>query len=124
MHDSILHDASYTGLIELKGPQLVLKSLLGSVSDLQGQGAGARRYSTGVRTCDTKMYKPKQYPFGFIGPVIIMWRPKEDATQNEEGEGAGKGEGEGAVPSPKSAKNNQKKPKRTKKQNSQSSVYQ
>lgn len=109
VHDSILHDASYNALIELKGAQVVLKSLLEAVCDLQGQGPGARRYITGARTCDIKMYKPRQYPFGFIGPMVVMWRPRErGAAQNEEGTE----EGESRVPHEKSLEMTHEKPRR------------
>lgn len=124
VHDSILHDASYNALIELKGAQVVLKSLLEAVCDLQGQGPGARRYITGARTCDIKMYRPRQYPFGFIGPVVVMWRPRErGAAQNEEGAD----EGEHHAPTEKSLEATQKKPRRKrgkKKQDGQLSVSQ
>lgn len=43
VHGSILHDASYYSLIELKGPEGVLQTILGSCCD--PQGPGAKRYA-------------------------------------------------------------------------------
>ena len=46
MHGSILHDVSYYSLIELRGPERVLKTLLELCCDPQGHGPGAKRYAT------------------------------------------------------------------------------
>ena len=43
VHGSILHDASYYSLIELKGSENVLNKLLEICCDPQGQGPGAKR---------------------------------------------------------------------------------
>ncbi|KAI0314024.1 POP1-domain-containing protein [Amylostereum chailletii] len=74
VHGSILHDASYYGLIELKGPHFILCHLLEQCSDLQGPGPGSKRYTTGVRACETALYRPNAYPFGMIGTVSLFWR--------------------------------------------------
>ena len=46
VHGSILHDASYFSLIELKGSENALRSLLETCCDPQGQGPGAKRSRT------------------------------------------------------------------------------
>ncbi|KAI0059540.1 POP1-domain-containing protein [Artomyces pyxidatus] len=74
VHGSILHDASYYGLIELSGPEHVLKTLLESCCDLQGQGPGAKRFLTGVRACETSLYGVNSYPFEYIGPIQLIWQ--------------------------------------------------
>ncbi|TFY75477.1 hypothetical protein EWM64_g8533 [Hericium alpestre] len=74
LHGSILHDASYWSLIQIAGPEHVLKALLESCCDPQGQGPGAKRFIGGVRACETVLYRPQSYPFGFIGPVTVIWR--------------------------------------------------
>lgn len=43
MHGAILHDASYFGLLELKGLQEVLKLILDSCCDAQMASPGAQR---------------------------------------------------------------------------------
>lgn len=43
MHGSILHDASYFGLIEMKGPEFVLKAMFDSCCDLQAPSPAAKR---------------------------------------------------------------------------------
>jgi len=43
VHGSILHDASYYGIIQLKGPEKILKDLLEICCDPQGHGPGAKR---------------------------------------------------------------------------------
>lgn len=92
MHGSILHDASYYSLIELKGSEKVLKTLLEACCDPQGQGPGAKRHEffsisrfktnvqhlrflTGARILDTHVYKPESYPFDLIAPITIIWKP-------------------------------------------------
>ena len=42
-HGSIIHDASYYGIIELKGPEHVLRGILEACCDLQGPSPGAKR---------------------------------------------------------------------------------
>lgn len=32
------------------------------------------RFMSGIRGCETGVYEVGSYPFGFIGPVFIMWR--------------------------------------------------
>ncbi|EKM51892.1 uncharacterized protein PHACADRAFT_127885 [Phanerochaete carnosa HHB-10118-sp] len=75
MHGSILHDVSYMGLIELKGPEKVLKALLDSCCDPQTASPGAKRFTTGARTCDTHLYKRGAYPFSLVAPITALWRP-------------------------------------------------
>ncbi|CAL1712921.1 unnamed protein product [Somion occarium] len=75
VHGSILHDASYHGFIELKGPEDVLRTILESCCDAQGPSPGAKRFLTGARACDTHFYKRGAYPFELIAPVTIIWQP-------------------------------------------------
>ncbi|ETW81747.1 RNase P [Heterobasidion irregulare TC 32-1] len=75
VHGSILHDASYYSLIQLNGPEVVLKALLERCCDPQLCGPGAQRYLTGAIACDTEFYQPNSYPFALIGPVTILWQP-------------------------------------------------
>ncbi|GLB38480.1 putative POP1-domain-containing protein [Lyophyllum shimeji] len=95
IHGSILHDASYYSLIELKGPEFILQKILDSCCDPHGPGPGSKRYSTGSRALETYIYKPRSYPFNLISPVTIIWKPppsspvsiveplEDDGQQNE-----------------------------------------
>ncbi|KAL0580130.1 Ribonucleases P/MRP protein subunit pop1 [Marasmius crinis-equi] len=94
-HHAILHDASYMGLIELKGPEATLISILKMVCDCQSTNPGSQRYIGGSRAGDFDFYEPAMYPYKFIGPTTIMWRPPP-ATQPQKvapGFGVKKGKG-------------------------------
>ena len=43
IHGSILHDASYMAVIELRGPEDSLKAIMETCCDPQGAGPGAVR---------------------------------------------------------------------------------
>ncbi|KAJ7645420.1 ribonucleases P/MRP protein subunit POP1-domain-containing protein [Mycena polygramma] len=75
VHGSILHDASYQAIIQIQGPEKIVRTVLENCCDLQGPGPGAKRFLPGARTIDTHIYEPAQYPFGLIGPATIFWRP-------------------------------------------------
>ncbi|KAL0960688.1 hypothetical protein HGRIS_005715 [Hohenbuehelia grisea] len=75
VHGSILHDASYMSLIELKGPQNVLELILKYCCDPQGAGPGTKRFVAGSRVNDTRIYTPDMFPHGLIAPASILWRP-------------------------------------------------
>ncbi|PBK74850.1 POP1-domain-containing protein [Armillaria solidipes] len=85
---SILHDASYQSLIELKGPQKVLTRIMDNCCDPQELSPGNRRYVLGARTLSTHIYPPTLYPRGLIAPITIMWRPftrgKPEAAEEPE----------------------------------------
>ncbi|KAJ7134557.1 NUC188 domain-containing protein [Mycena epipterygia] len=117
VHGAILHDASYQSIIQLQGPEKILRTVLDAACDLQGPGPGAKRYLPGARTIDTHIYEPGQYPFGLIGPATIFWQPispssksavpnniSEDATQASTtgSQKRGKGKGKAKEPSDKS----------------------
>ncbi|KDQ62383.1 hypothetical protein JAAARDRAFT_121761 [Jaapia argillacea MUCL 33604] len=71
-HSSILHDASYQSLIQLSGPQDLLKRMLEGCCDPQGVGPGAKRYLTGARVLETHFYEYEKYPFDLIAPITVM----------------------------------------------------
>ncbi|KAJ6512218.1 ribonucleases P/MRP protein subunit POP1-domain-containing protein [Mycena vitilis] len=75
VHGSILHDASYQSIIQIQGPEKIVRTVLKNCCDLQGPGPGAKRFLPGARTTDTHIYEAAQYPFGLIGPATILWRP-------------------------------------------------
>ncbi|KAJ7459800.1 ribonucleases P/MRP protein subunit POP1-domain-containing protein [Mycena latifolia] len=119
VHGAILHDASYQTIIQLQGPQNILRTVLDTCCDLQGPGPSAKRYLPGARTIDTHIYEPGQYPFGLIGPATIFWRPiptsksqaQSDVPQDTPAQstasgshkGKGKGKGKAKDPSEKSS---------------------
>ncbi|KAG6891353.1 hypothetical protein C0992_008468 [Termitomyces sp. T32_za158] len=75
VHGSIIHDASYHSIIELKGTETVLKRVLDTSCDPNGPTAGSKRYSCGSRALETYIYKSGSYPFGLISPVTVIWKP-------------------------------------------------
>lgn len=75
VHGSILHDASYFALIELKGPEDIIRAVLDSCCDCQGPSVGAKRSLSGARACDTHIYRYGTYPFNLIAPATVLWRP-------------------------------------------------
>ena len=86
MHGAILHDASYYGLLELHGSAPVVSRLLEICCDPQGASPSAPRFASGVRTCNTALYKLKahdggaiasEYPVGLIGPAEVLWRTED-----------------------------------------------
>ncbi|KAI9456168.1 POP1-domain-containing protein [Russula earlei] len=81
VHGSILHDASYYGLVELKGAQIVLCRALELCCDPVGAGPSSKRFLSGVRGLETAVYEAQSYPFGYIGPISIIWRPMDTVSQ-------------------------------------------
>ncbi|KAG6903119.1 hypothetical protein C0995_004666 [Termitomyces sp. Mi166 len=75
VHGSIIHDASYHSIIELKGTEPVLKRVLDMSCDPNGPSPGSKRYSSGSRASDTYIYKPGSYPFGLIASITVIWKP-------------------------------------------------
>ncbi|KAF8650133.1 hypothetical protein AX16_005369 [Volvariella volvacea WC 439] len=82
VHGSIIHDASYLGLIEIKGQEEAVKAVLLSCTDPQGPGAGSARYTNGARVLETHIYALGKYPFEYITPITIIWMPiRADQTE-------------------------------------------
>lgn len=73
-HGCILHDASYHEIIEVRGPQALLVSLLDVCCESLGSPSSIR-YLTGARACEALFYAPNSYPYDLIGPVTIIWCP-------------------------------------------------
>ncbi|PFH53963.1 hypothetical protein AMATHDRAFT_136328 [Amanita thiersii Skay4041] len=82
VHGSILHDASYFSLIELKGVQKLIEETLLSCCDPQGPNPGSKRYTTGSRSLETHVYKTGCYPFDLLVPATILWRPLDGDAQD------------------------------------------
>ncbi|KAH9998011.1 ribonucleases P/MRP protein subunit POP1-domain-containing protein [Russula vinacea] len=86
VHSSILHDASYYGLIELKGVQLVLCRALEVCCNPVGAGPTSKRFLSGIRGLETTIYEAGSYPFGYIGPIFIIWRAIAAASHGSQPE--------------------------------------
>ncbi|KAG6906953.1 hypothetical protein DXG01_011213 [Tephrocybe rancida] len=86
VHGSIIHDASYHSLIELKGTEAVLKRILDMSCDPNGPSPGSKRYTTGSRASETYIYKPGSYPFGLISPATVIWKPLPPTVDTSDGE--------------------------------------
>ncbi|KAI0087814.1 NUC188 domain-containing protein [Irpex rosettiformis] len=82
VHGSILHDASYLGLIEMKGPHHALQCILDRCSDCQAPSPAAKRFATGARACDTHIYKRDAYPLDLIAPAKVLWRPVSGSSSS------------------------------------------
>ncbi|KAI0076322.1 POP1-domain-containing protein [Panus rudis PR-1116 ss-1] len=82
VHGSILHDASYYGIIELKGLEEVLRQILNTCCDAQGPSPAAKRFVTGARACDTHMHKYNSYPFDLLGPATVIWQPLAPSSKS------------------------------------------
>ena len=41
-----------------------------------------RRFLSGVRGLETTIYEVGLYPFGYIGPVFVIWRPMTTASHD------------------------------------------
>lgn len=39
------------------------------------------RFMSGIRGCETGIYEVGSYPFGYIGPVFIIWQAMSVASQ-------------------------------------------
>ncbi|TFK70360.1 POP1-domain-containing protein [Pluteus cervinus] len=81
---SIIHDASYFSFIELKGPGEILKKVLCLCSDPQGAGPGSPRYYNGDRALETHIYRPGGYPFGYVAPIMVIWKANPIVSQDTE----------------------------------------
>ncbi|KAG6844608.1 hypothetical protein H0H87_005542 [Tephrocybe sp. NHM501043] len=75
IHGSIIHDASYHSILELKGIETLIKRILDMSCDPNGPGAGSKRYTAGSRALETYIYKSGSYPFGLISPLTVIWKP-------------------------------------------------
>ncbi|TFK40578.1 NUC188 domain-containing protein [Crucibulum laeve] len=75
IHGSIVHDASYYALVELKGPEYIIIHILQTFCDPQGPSPGSKRYVVGSRVLETQLYQFSSYPFDLIGPATVIWRP-------------------------------------------------
>ncbi|TFK28005.1 ribonuclease P/MRP protein subunit [Coprinopsis marcescibilis] len=73
---SIIHDASYYSIVELRGPENALVPMLELCCDPhKSLNPGQARYKKGARTLETHIYHPTSYPFGLIAPLSILWHP-------------------------------------------------
>lgn len=80
----ILHDASYHEIIEVRGPQAVLVSLIKLCCE-SSACPGSIRYLTGARACEALLYMPNSYPYDLVGPVTIIWRPATSLDSGDPG---------------------------------------
>ncbi|KAH9924259.1 POP1-domain-containing protein [Epithele typhae] len=95
IHGSILHDASYYAVIELRGPEGILRSTLHRCCDCQGPSPGAKRFLAGARTIETSVYAYDKYPYDFIAPVTLLWRAEPSSSKSEQAPSITRGQGKG-----------------------------
>ncbi|KAH8824939.1 POP1-domain-containing protein [Flagelloscypha sp. PMI_526] len=83
MHGSIVHDASYFEIIEMKGPKNILVSILEGCLDPQDRSPAAISYANGSRLFESHLYDHGHYPFNLLGPVSLLWRPHVEETSEK-----------------------------------------
>ncbi|KAH6912558.1 ribonuclease P/MRP protein subunit [Coprinopsis sp. MPI-PUGE-AT-0042] len=84
---SIIHDASYFSLVELRGPEKDLVSLLELCCDPQAFSPGSIARKRGGRALEIHFYSPGAYPYDLIAPISIMWQPAPETQTPSKGEG-------------------------------------
>ncbi|RXW24492.1 hypothetical protein EST38_g1333 [Candolleomyces aberdarensis] len=84
---SIIHDASYYSLVELRGSSETITGSLSLCCDPQGPNpSAASRLTSGSRTHETHIYEPGKYPFGLICPISVIWKPISESLKGKETE--------------------------------------
>ncbi|KAG9045755.1 hypothetical protein FS837_005712 [Tulasnella sp. UAMH 9824] len=83
LHGSIVQDISYYGMLEVKGPENLLKDILSRCCDPQSP-IFLNCYTSGARACDTHIYEVARYPFGLICPCTLIWMPNDAAGRDIE----------------------------------------
>jgi hypothetical protein len=75
----VLHDASYTRVLELAGPADAIAALLAACLDpssaLAAELLTAPLAWSGARVADAVFHRPGAFPRGALGPVRWLWRP-------------------------------------------------
>ncbi|TIA88306.1 hypothetical protein E3P99_02689 [Wallemia hederae] len=69
----IVHDASYTSLIQIDGPQDAILRVFDSTLEKAGESASSKRYIFGTREMQSYIYEHKAYPTNIIAPVSLIW---------------------------------------------------
>ncbi|KAF8635812.1 hypothetical protein AX15_000014 [Amanita polypyramis BW_CC] len=87
VHGSIIHDASYFSVIEVKSTQKIIENMLMMCCDPQGEHPAAKRNTVGSRAIETHLYKPGTYPLDLIASVTILWQPLAAHSSEIQGEG-------------------------------------
>ncbi|TPX34544.1 hypothetical protein SmJEL517_g02836 [Synchytrium microbalum] len=77
----VIHDASYTGTIELSGSLTNIKALLLHLIDPSTVPVSSARYTSGIRSGDSFLHRVDQYPFGALCPVKFLWKPDTNANE-------------------------------------------
>ncbi|KAG6836104.1 hypothetical protein H0H93_011331 [Arthromyces matolae] len=110
VHGSIIHDASYYSIIEMKGDSGVLKRVLDMSCDPNGPSPGSKRYSGGSRALETYIYKSGAYPFGLISPLTVLWKslPLSSAAVSDLPQEEGQQQSAAASTQPSSSKRKRK----------------
>ncbi|KAI8841633.1 NUC188 domain-containing protein [Chytriomyces cf. hyalinus JEL632] len=81
-HTCIVHDASYTTCLEIKGNLSDIGAVMGRVSDPTFMSVGAKRYAGGDKQGSIFIHRAGEYPAGSIALVSFFWIPSEQ--QDEE----------------------------------------
>ncbi|KXS18909.1 POP1-domain-containing protein [Gonapodya prolifera JEL478] len=74
LHQSFIHDASYTRCVEISGPVDFVVRVVDACADPGAISVGSKRFTGGVRQGATVLYDTGAWPGGLLGPVTFMWR--------------------------------------------------
>ena len=95
---SVLHDASYTRVLELSGAAAEgIAAVLGACLDPVDAAAlllegGQQQRRRGARMAEAVLHRPGAFPQGALGPVRWLWRPPGLSLSPSHAKGEGEGE--------------------------------
>lgn len=76
----LLQDISYHTPIQIKGNMHVIQDMFALVTNSSvSPTIGAKAYTAGTREGEIHIYKPNQFPLGYIGKAMFLWEPRKDA---------------------------------------------
>ncbi|EGG07630.1 uncharacterized protein MELLADRAFT_116208 [Melampsora larici-populina 98AG31] len=82
---STIHDLSYFSNLTLVSDEVSLIQLFHSISDPFGLDPSSIKYKPGHREINLDVYEFEKYPYGYIGPISMIWCPiSNPIDENEE----------------------------------------
>ncbi|XP_053606352.1 ribonucleases P/MRP protein subunit POP1 [Plodia interpunctella] len=74
----LMQDISYHIPIQISGPLDIIKEMFSSItSSACGLSIYAKAFTGGSRQGTIQLYKPNQFPFGYVGKANFIWVPDE-----------------------------------------------
>ena len=81
MHQSVLFDLSYYGLIQIQGNLQEIQILFKDITDPLDPSICHDRYVKGCRYGQTTAYSFQSYPLNPIGPIYFFWKSNSSAQE-------------------------------------------